>query len=78
MWAGIGLATGVVATFVFRAHQPLGGLGTTILSILGAMAGGYASTFFSLDDFGEFDWLSIAITIGSAAAALTLVSIIRK
>jgi uncharacterized membrane protein YeaQ/YmgE (transglycosylase-associated protein family) len=75
LWAIIaGLVIGLLAKLVVPGRQPIPLWLTTILGILGAVAGNALATAFGVRDTGGIDWIRHVLQIGVAALLIALVT----
>ncbi|GJF24920.1 GlsB/YeaQ/YmgE family stress response membrane protein [Streptomyces sp. HO565] len=75
LWAIIaGLIIGLLAKLVLPGRQPIPLWLTTILGILGAVAGNVLATAFGVRDTGGIDWIRHVLQIGVAALLIALVT----
>jgi len=74
-WIVFGLIAGALAKLIMPGDDPGGFIITTLLGIVGAVVGGFVSTFFGFGDVSGFDIRSLFIAI---AGALILLFIYRR
>ncbi|MFZ4483368.1 MAG: GlsB/YeaQ/YmgE family stress response membrane protein [Chthoniobacterales bacterium] len=70
-WIILGLVAGALAKFILPGRQPGGFIGTILIGIAGAVAGGYLGHFFGWRQVTSFDLGGIVIaTIGAIVLLL--------
>jgi uncharacterized membrane protein YeaQ/YmgE (transglycosylase-associated protein family) len=77
MWIVFGLIAGALAKLIYPGHQGGGLLQTALLGIAGAFVGGLLHSLFSTGKFAltasnSFNFISLAIAIAGAIAAIFL------
>ena len=75
LWAIIaGLIIGLLAKLVLPGRQPIPLWLTTVLGIVGAVAGNALATAFGVRDTGGIDWIRHVLQIGVAALLIAVVT----
>lgn len=69
-WILFGLIAGILAKLIMPGKDPGGMIVTILIGIVGAMVGGFISTFFGFGDISGFDLRSLGIAIGGALVLL--------
>jgi len=69
-WIVFGLIAGALAKLIMPGDDPGGFIITTLLGIVGAVVGGFVSTFFGFGDVSGFDIRSLFIAIVGALIVL--------
>ena len=74
-WIVLGLIAGAVAKAIHKGEEPGGLLGTLVVGVLGAIAGGFIASAIGLGGIGSFfsigTWL---VAIGGALLLLVIYS----
>jgi len=69
-WIGIGLVAGFLAKMLVRGGPggigPIGLVWTAVLGVVGALIGGFVSTWLGYGDITGFDLRSVLIATGGA------------
>lgn len=76
-WIVFGLIAGALAKLIMPGDDPGGFIITTLLGIVGAVVGGFVSTFFGFGDVSGFDIRSLFIAIVGALIVLFIYRRIR-
>lgn len=76
-WIVFGLIAGALAKLIMPGDDPGGFIITTLLGIVGAVVGGFVSTFFGFGDVSGFDIRSLFIAIAGALIVLFIYRRIR-
>jgi uncharacterized membrane protein YeaQ/YmgE (transglycosylase-associated protein family) len=70
-WILLGLVAGVLAKFIMPGRQGGGLVLTIVLGVVGAIVGGFVSTYvLHFGDISGFDLRSIGIAVGGALLVL--------
>ncbi|CDH33521.1 GlsB/YeaQ/YmgE family stress response membrane protein [Xenorhabdus bovienii] len=69
-WVIFGLIAGIIAKWVMPGDNSSGIIMTVILGIIGAVVGGYISTFFGMGKVDGFNLGSFAIAVVGAIVVL--------
>lgn len=77
-WIIFGLVAGALAKLLMPGDDPGGLIKTTILGIVGAVAGGFVGTALGFGEVTGFNVRSFAIAIAGAFVVLAAYRIIRK
>lgn len=74
-WIVFGLLAGIIAKWLMPGNDGGGFIITTVLGIIGAVVGGYVSTFFG---FGKVDGFNIGSFCVAVVGAIIVLFIYRK
>lgn len=74
-WIVFGLIAGIIAKWIMPGKENLGVLVTIMLGIVGAVVGGYISTFFG---FGKVDGLNFGSFVVAVIGAFFILYIYKK
>ena len=78
-WIILGLVAGALAKFIMPGKQGGGLILTIVLGIVGAMVGGFVSTYvFHYGDISGFDMRSIGIAVGGALLVLVVYGFLAR
>ncbi len=77
-WILFGLIAGILAKLIMPGKDPGGMIVTILIGIVGAMVGGFISTFFGFGDISGFDLRSLGIAIGGALVLLYGYRMLKK
>lgn len=77
-WIILGLVAGALAKFILPGKQPGGIIGTTLIGIVGAMAGGFLGGFIGLGTVESLDLGGILIATAGAILLLWIWGRINK
>nr|WP_314264730.1 GlsB/YeaQ/YmgE family stress response membrane protein [uncultured Moellerella sp.] len=77
-WIVFGLIAGVLAKWIMPGTYHLGFFMTIILGVVGAVVGGYISTFFGKGQVDGFNFGSFVVAVIGAIAVLFLAGIFAK
>jgi uncharacterized membrane protein YeaQ/YmgE (transglycosylase-associated protein family) len=75
-WVVFGLIAGAAAKFLMPGRDPGGFIATTVLGVIGAVAGGFVSSRLFGWDVTGFNVRSFAIAIGGALVLLLLYRVV--
>ncbi|AWH87531.1 GlsB/YeaQ/YmgE family stress response membrane protein [Limnobaculum parvum] len=75
LWIVLGLVVGILAKWIMPGKDGGGFIVTVILGIIGALVGGYISSFFGL---GSVDGFNIGSLVIAVLGALLVLFIYRK
>ncbi|MCD1125743.1 GlsB/YeaQ/YmgE family stress response membrane protein [Jinshanibacter sp. LJY008] len=75
VWIVLGLIVGILAKWIMPGKDGGGFIVTVILGIVGALVGGYISSFFG---FGSVDGFNIGSLVIAVLGALLVLFIYRK
>jgi uncharacterized membrane protein YeaQ/YmgE (transglycosylase-associated protein family) len=70
LWIVFGLIAGVLAKVIMPGRDPGGMILTIVLGIVGAVVGGFFSTFMGYGTVTGFDVRSLVIAVGGALVLL--------
>jgi uncharacterized membrane protein YeaQ/YmgE (transglycosylase-associated protein family) len=72
-WIVFGLIAGALAKFIMPGRQGGGFIRTTVLGVVGALAGGFLGTYlFRFGSVSGFDLRSLAIAVGGSLLILVI------
>ena len=74
-WIIFGLIAGIIAKWIMPGKENLGIIVTIILGIVGAVVGGYISTFFG---FGKVDGFNFGSFVVAVIGAIVVLYIYKK
>ena len=74
-WIIFGLIAGIIAKWITPGKENVGIIVTIILGIVGAVVGGYISTFFG---FGKVDGFNFGSFVVAVIGALVVLYIFKK
>ena len=74
-WIVFGLIAGIIAKWIMPGKENLGVLVTIMLGIVGAVVGGYISTFFG---FGKVDGFNFGSFVVAVIGAIVVLYIYKK
>lgn len=74
-WIIFGLIAGVLAKWIMPGTYHFGFIMTTVLGIVGAVVGGYISTFFGKGKVDGFNFGSFIVAVIGAIAVLFLAGV---
>lgn len=74
-WIVFGLIAGIIAKWIMPGKENLGVLVTIMLGIVGAVVGGYISTFFG---FGKVDGFNFGSFVVAVIGAIFILYIYKK
>lgn len=74
-WIIFGLIAGIIAKWIMPGKENLGIIVTIILGIVGAVVGGYISTFFG---FGKVDGFNLGSFVVAVIGAIVVLYIYKK
>ena len=77
-WILLGLVAGSLARFILPGKQPGGCLLTTVIGIVGAVVGGFLSSFFGFGKVHSFDLGGILIATFGAIVLYALLDRSRQ
>lgn len=77
-WVIFGLIAGVLAKWIMPGTYQIGFVMTTVLGIVGAVVGGYISTFFGKGQVDGFNFGSFSVAVIGAIVVLFLAGIFAK
>jgi uncharacterized membrane protein YeaQ/YmgE (transglycosylase-associated protein family) len=77
-WILFGLVAGALAKLIMPGDQGGGIVLTTVLGIVGALAGGFLGTLLGFGAVGGFNLRSFAIAIAGALAVLWVYGMVRR
>jgi uncharacterized membrane protein YeaQ/YmgE (transglycosylase-associated protein family) len=77
-WIFLGLIAGALAKFIMPGKDPGGFFVTILLGIIGAVVGGFLSTFIGLGKVESFDLGGIFIATLGSIVLLILYRVVRK
>jgi uncharacterized membrane protein YeaQ/YmgE (transglycosylase-associated protein family) len=77
-WIILGLVAGALAKFILPGKQPGGIIGTTLIGIAGAVAGGFLGQYIGLGKVTSFDIGGICIATGGAIVLLVVWGMFHK
>lgn len=77
-WIFLGLIAGALAKFIMPGKDPGGFFVTIILGIIGAVVGGFLSTFIGLGKVESFDLGGIFIATLGAIVVLIIYRVVKK
>ncbi|MDX7997725.1 GlsB/YeaQ/YmgE family stress response membrane protein [Xenorhabdus sp. Reich] len=69
-WIIFGLIAGILAKWIMPGNNSSGIIMTVILGVIGAVVGGYISTFFGMGKVDGFNFGSFAIAVVGAMIVL--------
>ncbi|MDL2320730.1 GlsB/YeaQ/YmgE family stress response membrane protein [Desulfosarcina sp. OttesenSCG-928-B08] len=69
-WVVLGLLAGLVAKFIMPKTEHIGFVMTIIVGIVGAVVGGYISTYFGYGDVTGLNPTSLGISVVGAVVVL--------
>jgi uncharacterized membrane protein YeaQ/YmgE (transglycosylase-associated protein family) len=76
-WIIFGLIAGVIAKFIMPGRDGGGIILTVILGIVGAVVGGYISTYFGYGRVDGFNLGSFAVAVVGAIVVLLIYRLVR-
>ncbi|EGL0814574.1 GlsB/YeaQ/YmgE family stress response membrane protein [Escherichia coli] len=74
-WIIFGLIAGIIAKWIMPGKENVGIIVTIILGIVGAVVGGYISTFFG---FGKVDGFNFGSFVVAVIGAIVVLYIFKK
>ncbi|AUT96620.1 GlsB/YeaQ/YmgE family stress response membrane protein [Citrobacter freundii] len=74
-WIIFGLIAGIIAKWIMPGKENVGIIVTIILGIVGAVVGGYISTFFG---FGKVDGFNLGSFVVAVIGAIVVLYIYKK
>ncbi|HAV9615266.1 TPA: GlsB/YeaQ/YmgE family stress response membrane protein [Escherichia coli] len=74
-WIIFGLIAGIIAKWIMQGKENVGIIVTIILGIVGAVVGGYISTFFG---FGKVDGFNFGSFVVAVIGAIVVLYIFKK
>ncbi|WP_282808260.1 GlsB/YeaQ/YmgE family stress response membrane protein [Hafnia alvei] len=74
-WVIFGLVAGIIAKWIMPGKENVGFITTIALGIVGAIVGGYISTFFG---FGKVDGFNFGSFVVAVIGAIVVLYIYRK
>lgn len=74
-WIIFGLIAGIIAKWIMPGKESVGIIVTIILGIVGAVVGGYISTFFG---FGKVDGFNFGSFVVAVIGAIVVLYIFKK
>lgn len=74
-WIIFGLIAGIIAKWIMPGKENIGIIVTIILGIVGAVVGGYISTFFG---FGKVDGFNFGSFVVAVIGAIVVLYIYKK
>lgn len=74
-WIIFGLVAGIIAKWIMPGKENVGFITTIALGIVGAIVGGYISTFFG---FGKVDGFNFGSFVVAVIGAIVVLYIYRK
>ncbi|WP_049033756.1 GlsB/YeaQ/YmgE family stress response membrane protein [Klebsiella aerogenes] len=74
-WIIFGLIAGIIAKWIMPGKENIGIIVTIILGIVGAVVGGYISTFFG---FGKVDGVNFGSFVVAVIGAIVVLYIYKK
>ena len=77
-WIIFGLIAGILAKWIMPGAYQIGFVMTTVLGIVGAVVGGYISTFFGKGRVDGFNFGSFVVAVIGAIVVLFLAGIFAK
>ncbi|EKT58312.1 GlsB/YeaQ/YmgE family stress response membrane protein [Providencia sneebia] len=77
-WIIFGLIAGILAKWLMPGSYQIGFVMTTVLGIIGAVVGGYISTFFGKGKVDGFNFGSFVVAVIGAIVVLFLARIFAK
>ncbi|QIQ20222.1 GlsB/YeaQ/YmgE family stress response membrane protein [Zophobihabitans entericus] len=77
-WIVLGFIAGLLAKFFMPIAGGLGFIKTILLGIVGAIVGGYISTFFGWGSVNGFNFSSILISFLGAVLVLYVYRLLKK
>nr|WP_314418569.1 hypothetical protein [uncultured Erwinia sp.] len=75
-WIIIGLLVGVIVRRYFPG-RPGGRAATLVLTIIGALIGGYISNYFGYGTLAQFDLRSVAFALAGGLVMAVVIKILR-
>ena len=77
-WVIFGLIAGIIAKWVIPGAYNMGIIMTIILGIVGAVVGGYISTFFGKDKVDGFNLSSFIVAVIGAIVVLFIAGMVGR
>lgn len=77
-WIIFGLIAGIIAKWIMPGKESIGIIVTIILGIVGAVVGGYISTFFGFGKVDGFNFGSFAVAVIGAIVVLYIFKKIKS
>lgn len=71
-WIVFGLIAGLIAKFLMPGKDPGGCIMTVVVGVVGALLGGFISTWLGFGGISGFDWRSLFIAILGALLLLAI------
>jgi len=77
-WIVLGLLAGLIARVLLPGRDPGGCIVTVVIGIVGALLGGWLSTFFGYGGLsGRLDWRNLIIAVIGSIVLLLIVRLFR-
>lgn len=77
-WIIFGLIAGIIAKLIMPGKKNVGIIVTIILGIVGAVVGGYISTFFGFGKVDGFNFGSVVVAVTGAIVVLYIYNKVKS